>query len=65
MIQTLTLIALGAVAAALFILAAQRIARPLARLTAVTQRITQGDWSERAPEEGVAELKQLGETSTR
>ena len=58
-LQTLTLIALAAVAAALFILAARRIARPLARLTAVTKRITQGDWSERAPEEGVAELKQL------
>ena len=59
MLQTLTLIALAAVAAALFILAARRIARPLARLTAVTKRITQGDWSERAPAEGVAELKQL------
>jgi signal transduction histidine kinase/CheY-like chemotaxis protein/HPt (histidine-containing phosphotransfer) domain-containing protein len=60
-IQTLTLVTLGLVAAALFVLAAQRIAQPLQRLTAVTRRIAQGDWSTRAPTEGVVELKRLGE----
>jgi signal transduction histidine kinase/CheY-like chemotaxis protein/HPt (histidine-containing phosphotransfer) domain-containing protein len=40
-------------------LAARTIARPLARLTAVTRRIAGGDWSQRAPAAGVAELREL------
>jgi signal transduction histidine kinase/CheY-like chemotaxis protein/HPt (histidine-containing phosphotransfer) domain-containing protein len=40
-------------------LAARTIAAPLARLTAVTRRIAGGDWSQRAPAAGVAELRGL------
>ncbi|MEA2139512.1 MAG: two-component system, NarL family, sensor histidine kinase EvgS [Solirubrobacteraceae bacterium] len=40
-------------------LAARTIAAPLARLTAVTRRIAGGDWSQRAPAAGVAELREL------
>jgi len=58
-LQTLTLIALAAVAAAIFAAAARMIARPLARLTGVTRRIAGGDWTERAPAEGVTELRRL------
>ena len=58
-LQTLTLVALAAVAAAIFAAAARMIARPLARLTAVTRRIAGGDWTERAPAEGVTELRRL------
>jgi signal transduction histidine kinase/DNA-binding NarL/FixJ family response regulator len=57
--QTGILVLLGITLLLTLALAARQIARPLARLTAVTRRIAGGDWSERAPAEGVAELREL------
>ncbi len=57
--QTGILVLLGITLLITLGLAARQIARPLARLTAVTRRIAGGDWSERAPADGVAELREL------
>ena len=57
--QTGILILLGITLLLTLALAARQIARPLARLTAVTRRIAGGDWSQRAPAAGVAELREL------
>jgi two-component system sensor histidine kinase EvgS len=57
--QTGILILLGVTLLLTLALAARQIARPLARLTAVTRRIAGGDWSQRAPAAGVAELREL------
>ncbi len=57
--QTGILVLLGITLLLTLALAARTIARPLARLTAVTRRIAGGDWSERAPAAGVAELREL------
>jgi signal transduction histidine kinase/CheY-like chemotaxis protein/HPt (histidine-containing phosphotransfer) domain-containing protein len=57
--QTGILALLGIMLLLTLALAARTIARPLARLTAVTRRIAGGDWSERAPAAGVAELRGL------
>ena len=57
--QTGILALLGITLLLTLALAARTIARPLARLTAVTWRIARGDWSERAPQAGVAELREL------
>jgi len=57
--QTGILALLGLTLLVTLALAARLIARPLARLTAVTRRIAGGDWSERAPAAGVAELREL------
>ena len=57
--QTGILVLLGITLLITLALAARQIARPLARLTAVTRRIAGGDWSERAPADGVAELREL------
>ncbi len=57
--QTGILVLLGLTLLITLALAARQIARPLARLTAVTRRIAGGDWSERAPADGVAELREL------
>ena len=59
MSQTGILVLLGITLLVTLALAARTIARPLARLTAVTRRIAGGDWSERAPAAGVAELREL------
>jgi len=57
--QTGILVLLGVTLLVTLGLAARQIARPLARLTGVTRRITGGDWSQRAPAAGVAELREL------
>jgi signal transduction histidine kinase/CheY-like chemotaxis protein/HPt (histidine-containing phosphotransfer) domain-containing protein len=57
--QTGILVLLGITLLLTLALAARTIARPLARLTAVTRRIAGGDWSQRAPAAGVAELREL------
>ena len=57
--QTGILILLGITLLVTLTLAARLIAHPLARLTAVTRRIAGGDWSDRAPAAGVAELREL------
>jgi two-component system sensor histidine kinase EvgS len=57
--QTGILVLLGVTLLLTLALAARQIGRPLARLTAVTRRIAGGDWSERAPADGVAELREL------
>jgi two-component system sensor histidine kinase EvgS len=57
--QTGILVLLGITLLLTLALAARTIGRPLARLTAVTRRIAGGDWSERAPAAGVAELREL------
>jgi signal transduction histidine kinase/CheY-like chemotaxis protein/HPt (histidine-containing phosphotransfer) domain-containing protein len=57
--QTGILVLLGVTLLVTLALAARQIARPLARLTGVTRRITGGDWSQRAPAAGVAELREL------
>jgi signal transduction histidine kinase/CheY-like chemotaxis protein/HPt (histidine-containing phosphotransfer) domain-containing protein len=57
--QTGILVLLGVTLLTTLALAARQIARPLARLTGVTRRITGGDWSQRAPAAGVAELREL------
>jgi signal transduction histidine kinase/HPt (histidine-containing phosphotransfer) domain-containing protein/ActR/RegA family two-component response regulator len=57
--QTGILVLLGITLLGTLALAARQIARPLARLTGVTRRITSGDWSQRAPAAGVAELREL------
>ncbi|WP_354698915.1 hypothetical protein DSM112329_04614 [Paraconexibacter sp. AEG42_29] len=57
--QSAILILLGLVVLVLLTLAVRMIARPLQRLTAVTRRITGGDWSGRAPADGVLELRRL------
>jgi signal transduction histidine kinase/HPt (histidine-containing phosphotransfer) domain-containing protein/ActR/RegA family two-component response regulator len=57
--QTGILVLLGITLLLTLALAARQIARPLARLTGVTRRITGGDWSQRAPAAGVAELREL------
>jgi signal transduction histidine kinase/CheY-like chemotaxis protein/HPt (histidine-containing phosphotransfer) domain-containing protein len=57
--QTGILILLGVTLLLTLALAARQIGRPLARLTAVTRRIAGGDWSDRAPADGVAELREL------
>ena len=57
--QTGILALLGLTLLVTLALAARQIAHPLARLTAVTRRIAGGDWSERAPAAGVAELREL------
>jgi two-component system sensor histidine kinase EvgS len=57
--QTGILVLLGVTLLLTLALAARQIARPLARLTAVTRRIAGGDWSQRAPAAGVAELREL------
>ncbi|MEA2151623.1 MAG: two-component system, NarL family, sensor histidine kinase EvgS [Solirubrobacteraceae bacterium] len=57
--QTGILVLLGIMLLLTLVLVARTIARPLARLTAVTRRIAGGDWSERAPAAGVAELREL------
>ncbi|MEY2516852.1 MAG: two-component system, sensor histidine kinase, partial [bacterium] len=57
--QTGILALLGVTLLLTLALAARQIARPLARLTAVTRRIAGGDWSQRAPAAGVAELREL------
>jgi signal transduction histidine kinase/HPt (histidine-containing phosphotransfer) domain-containing protein len=57
--QTGILVLLGVTLLLTLALAARQIARPLARLTGVTRRITRGDWSQRAPAAGVAELREL------
>jgi signal transduction histidine kinase/CheY-like chemotaxis protein/HPt (histidine-containing phosphotransfer) domain-containing protein len=57
--QTGILVLLGVTLLVTLGLAARQIARPLARLTVVTRRITGGDWSQRAPAAGVAELREL------
>ncbi|HWF75256.1 MAG TPA: ATP-binding protein, partial [Solirubrobacteraceae bacterium] len=59
--QTVVLVLLGIVLLATLFLAARLIGRPLARLTSVTRRIARGDWSQRAPAGGVAELRHLAE----
>ena len=59
--QTVMLVLLGITLLATLALAARLIGRPLARLTSVTRRIARGDWSERAPAGGVAELRHLAE----
>ena len=59
MSQTGILVLLGITLLVTLALAARLIARPLARLTAVTRRIAGGDWSDRAPAAGVAELREL------
>jgi signal transduction histidine kinase/CheY-like chemotaxis protein/HPt (histidine-containing phosphotransfer) domain-containing protein len=59
--QTVILLLLGIILLATLALAARLIGRPLARLTSVTRRIARGDWSERAPAGGVAELRHLAE----
>jgi signal transduction histidine kinase/CheY-like chemotaxis protein/HPt (histidine-containing phosphotransfer) domain-containing protein len=53
------LVLLGLTLLVTLALAIRTIARPLARLTAVTRRIAGGDWSQRAPAEGAAELREL------
>jgi signal transduction histidine kinase/CheY-like chemotaxis protein/HPt (histidine-containing phosphotransfer) domain-containing protein len=57
--QTGILVLLGVTLLVTLGLAARQIARPLHRLTAVTRRIARGDWSQRAPAAGVAELREL------
>ncbi|HEX3874086.1 MAG TPA: ATP-binding protein [Solirubrobacteraceae bacterium] len=57
--QTGILVLLGLTLVITLALAARHIARPLARLTGVTRRISGGDWSQRAPADGVAELREL------
>lgn len=57
--QTLILVLLGLVVLVLLTLAVRMIARPLQRMTAVTRRIAGGDWSDRAPADGVLELRRL------
>jgi signal transduction histidine kinase/CheY-like chemotaxis protein/HPt (histidine-containing phosphotransfer) domain-containing protein/HAMP domain-containing protein len=57
--QTGILVLLGVTLLLTLVLAARTIARPLSRLTAVTRRIADGDWSQRAPAAGVAELREL------
>jgi signal transduction histidine kinase/CheY-like chemotaxis protein/HPt (histidine-containing phosphotransfer) domain-containing protein len=57
--QTGILVLLGVTLLLTLVLAARTIARPLTRLTAVTRRIAGGDWSQRAPAAGVAELREL------
>jgi signal transduction histidine kinase/CheY-like chemotaxis protein/HPt (histidine-containing phosphotransfer) domain-containing protein len=57
--QTVILVLLGITLIVTLAIAARMIARPLGRLTAVTRRIAGGDWSQRAPEAGVAELREL------
>src|SRR6202035_4498547 len=59
--QTVILMLLGVTLLATLALAARLIGSPLARLTSVTRRIARGDWSERAPASGVAELRHLAE----
>jgi signal transduction histidine kinase/CheY-like chemotaxis protein/HPt (histidine-containing phosphotransfer) domain-containing protein len=60
-IQTVMLALLSVTLLATLTLASRLITRPLARLTSVTRRIAGGDWSERAPAGGVAELRFLAE----
>ncbi|WP_051471084.1 hybrid sensor histidine kinase/response regulator [Patulibacter minatonensis] len=57
--QSVFLGALGLVLALLLTVATRSVVRPLERLAAVTRRIRGGDWSARAPEGGVRELRQL------
>jgi signal transduction histidine kinase/DNA-binding NarL/FixJ family response regulator len=57
--QTGMLVLLGLTLLVTLALAARQIARPLGRLTGVTRRIAGGDWSQRAPAAGVAELREL------
>ncbi|HEX4362946.1 MAG TPA: ATP-binding protein [Solirubrobacteraceae bacterium] len=57
--QTGILVLLGITLLVTLALAIRTIARPLTRLTAVTRRIAGGDWSQRAPAEGAAELREL------
>jgi signal transduction histidine kinase/CheY-like chemotaxis protein/HPt (histidine-containing phosphotransfer) domain-containing protein len=57
--QTGILVLLGITLLVTLALAIRTIARPLTRLTAVTRRIAGGDWSQRVPMEGAAELREL------
>jgi signal transduction histidine kinase/CheY-like chemotaxis protein/HPt (histidine-containing phosphotransfer) domain-containing protein len=59
--QTVMLVLLGITLLATLALAARLIGGPLARLTSVTRRIAGGDWSQKAPAGGVAELRELAE----
>jgi signal transduction histidine kinase/CheY-like chemotaxis protein/HPt (histidine-containing phosphotransfer) domain-containing protein len=60
-VQTVMLVLLGITLLGTLALAARLIGRPLARLTSVTRRIAGGDWSQKAPAGGVAELRELAE----
>ncbi|HWF56075.1 MAG TPA: histidine kinase dimerization/phospho-acceptor domain-containing protein, partial [Solirubrobacteraceae bacterium] len=60
-VQTVMLALLAITLLATLALAARLIGRPLARLTSVTRRIAGGDWSQKAPAGGVAELRRLAE----
>jgi signal transduction histidine kinase/CheY-like chemotaxis protein/HPt (histidine-containing phosphotransfer) domain-containing protein len=59
--QTVILALLGLTLLVTLAVAARMIGRPLGRLTSVTRRIAGGDWSERAPAAGVAELRELAQ----
>jgi signal transduction histidine kinase/CheY-like chemotaxis protein/HPt (histidine-containing phosphotransfer) domain-containing protein len=59
--QTVMLALLGLTLIVTLGVAARMIGRPLARLTSVTRRIARGDWSDRAPAAGVAELRELAQ----
>ena len=58
-VQSATLVLLALTLLATLALAARMITQPLRRLTAVTRRMAKGDWSQRAPTAGVAELREL------
>ncbi|MBJ7331429.1 MAG: response regulator [Solirubrobacteraceae bacterium] len=57
--QTAILVLLVGTLLASLLVARRSIVRPLSRLADVTQRITRGDWSQRARPAGVQELAQL------
>ncbi|MDO9407100.1 ATP-binding protein [Patulibacter sp.] len=59
--QTVALVLLGLVLALLLTVAGRAVVRPLERLTAVTRRITGGDWSAHARREGVREVRELAD----
>ncbi|MGI8461700.1 MAG: ATP-binding protein [Solirubrobacterales bacterium] len=59
LVRAVILIALGLVVAVALFITARWIVSPLRRLTAVTRRIAEGDYSERTRPGGVSELAQL------